>query len=69
MPVLGVGYWMCWLGFMGAVGRYAAREIGPAVAEGLRAARAGPGVRCRKCSRENASDARFCDGCGTPIAA
>ena len=67
-PIAFVGGSLCRLGYMGLVGRYVAREVGPAVAEGFRAAKASPGVRCRKCSRENASDARFCSACGAPIA-
>lgn len=47
------------------------KTIANAVGEGLAAANAGAKqivVRCHKCNADNEAEARFCKGCGTPLA-
>jgi hypothetical protein len=71
IPLLAVGGWLLQAGFLGAVSRYAATEGAPglrtaAEAMGLRAESAGG--FCPRCGRGRDAGARFCAGCGAPVA-
>ena len=76
LPFFAVGGICLQLGFAGAGARYLAGEYAPVLKEsmdylgvaGERPRRSGTGPYCRSCGRQNDSDARFCDGCGSSMA-
>jgi hypothetical protein len=80
LPLLAVGGMLLQGGFMGAGARYAAGEYAPVVKDAaayltdgeglLGVGRTAPasGPHCRSCGVRNDADARFCDGCGAPMA-
>lgn len=63
MPLLGLGVTMAKFAFLGEVGRYVAKEVGPP-ARSILAPAVGSGVACGSCGRANDPGACFCDGCG-----
>jgi hypothetical protein len=80
LPVLGVGGLLLQAGFLGAGARYAAGEYAPVLKDtatyltdgegllGVERTAPAPGPYCRSCGTRNDADARFCDGCGAPMA-
>jgi hypothetical protein len=64
--VVGLGSWMCRLGYMGTMRRYVERELGrrrdpePPTGAGTH--------RCRYCGRENGRSQAVCGGCGAALA-
>lgn len=80
LPLLAVGGMLLQGGFMGMGARYAAGEYAPVVKDSaayltdgeglLGVGRTAPasGPYCRSCGTRNDADARFCDGCGAPMA-
>ncbi len=80
LPVLAVGGFLLQAGFAGVGARYAAGEYAPVVKDAASYLTAGRGVvgagrtapesgpYCRSCGTRNDAEARFCDGCGAPMA-
>lgn len=72
LPLVAVGSWLLQAGFLGAAARYAASETMPVVKDAAAYLTVNPapasGPYCRSCGVRNDTDARFCDGCGRPLA-
>jgi hypothetical protein len=77
LPFFVAGGAMIQAGFLGAAARYAAGETMPVVKDsaayltdgrGLAGIGRTEGPYCRGCGVRNDAEARFCDGCGQPLA-
>jgi hypothetical protein len=79
LPVIFVGFVLSGLGFGGSVAKYQSREYAPVVkdtfnylaketnsgvSEVSRAIKQESVLTCRRCQKQNASNAKFCNGCG-----